>query len=249
MPSVLQLDAPRSAHWFSGSWPPGTLPQVPTDPAIAHDWQVPPHAVAQQTPWAQNPDRHSPLAPHATPVAFLAQLPPMQVKGATQSVSTVHVVRQTAAPQLYGSHIDIVAAWQVPVPLQDRDDVSVELVHVAAPHCVPAVYSRQPPEPLQKPSVPQLFMPWSAHWFSGSVPVGTLAHVPSDPASAHDWQVPAQAVAQQVPCAQNPVWHSPGAPQAMPVGFFVHAPATQTFGAVQSASAVHEVLHTAAPQA
>ena len=56
------------------------------------------------------------------------------------------------------------------------------------------------------------------------------------------------AVAQQVPCWQNPVWHSLGAPQARPVGFFAHAPATQTFGAAQSASAVHDVLHTAAPQ-
>jgi hypothetical protein len=248
MPSVLQLDAPRSAHWPSGSWPPGTLPQVPTVPVIAHDWQVPLHAVAQQTPWAQNPDRHSPLAPHPTPVDFFAQLPPMQVKGATQSVSTVHVVRHAALLQLYGSHIDVVAAWQVPVPLHDRDDVSVELVQVAAPHWVPAAYCRQPPEPLQKPSVPQLFMPWSVHWFSGSVPVGTLAHAPSDPASPHDRHVPVHAVAQQVPCSQNPVWHSLGAPQAMPVGFFAHAPATHTFGAAQSASAVHDVLHTAAPQ-
>jgi hypothetical protein len=55
------------------------------------------------------------------------------------------------------------------------------------------------------------------------------------------------AVAQQVPCWQNPVWHSLGAPQARPVGFFAHAPATHTFGAAQSASAVHDVLQTAAP--
>jgi hypothetical protein len=34
----------------------------------------------------------------------------------------------------------------------------------------------------------------------------------------------------------------------MPVGFFVHAPATHTFGAAQSASAVQDVLHTVAPQ-
>jgi len=162
------------------------LPHVPADPAIAHDWQVPLHAVMQQTPCAQNPDRHSPPTPHATPGAFFAQLPPMQVKGATQSVSTVHVVRQAAPPQLYGSHMDVVAAWQVPVPLHDRDDVSVELVQVAAAQDVPAAYVRQPPAPSQKPSVPQLLAPWSVHWFSGSVPVGTLAHVPSEPASPHD---------------------------------------------------------------
>jgi len=73
-------------------------------------------------------------------------------------------------------------------------------------------------------------------------------HAPSEPASAQDWHVPAQAVAQQIPCSQNPVWQSPGAPQARPVGFFAHAPLTQTFGAVQSPSTVHEVLQTFAPQ-
>ena len=159
MPSVLQLDAPRSAHWLSGSWPAGTLVQVPTVPASAQDWQVPPHAVPQQTPWAQNPDTHSPPAPHETPVAFLAQLPPMQVNGATQSASTVQVARHAAPLHMYGSHVDVAAAWQVPVPLHDRDDVRVEPVHVAAAHCVPAAYSRQPPAPLQKPLLPQLAAP------------------------------------------------------------------------------------------
>jgi hypothetical protein len=124
----------------------------------------------------------------------------MQVKGATQSASTVHVFRQAVPLHMYGSHIDVVAAWQVPVPLHDRDDVSVEPVQVAAAQLVPAAYSRQPPEPLQKPSVPQVDAPWSAHWLSGSVPVGTFVHAPSVPARPHDWQVPAHAVAQQYPC-------------------------------------------------
>jgi hypothetical protein len=35
-------------------------------------------------------------------------------------------------------HVDVVAAWQVPVPLQLRADVSVMPVHDAAAHCVPA---------------------------------------------------------------------------------------------------------------
>jgi len=111
---------------------------VPTDPAIAQDWQVPLHAVVQQTPWAQKPDRHSPLAAHAAVTPFFAQLPPMQVKGATQSASTVHVFRQAVPPHMYGSHIDVVAVWQVPMPLHDRDDVNVEPVQVAAAQLVPA---------------------------------------------------------------------------------------------------------------
>ena len=36
-PSVLQLGAPRSAHWLSGSCPAATLVQAPTVPASAHD--------------------------------------------------------------------------------------------------------------------------------------------------------------------------------------------------------------------
>jgi hypothetical protein len=109
-PSVLQAVMPRSLHWFSGSMPFGTLVQVPTVPASAQDWHVPPQPLSQQTPWAQKPDRHSPPAPHAMPGPFLAQLPPMQVKGATQSALTVQVFRQAAPVHAYGSHIDVVAA-------------------------------------------------------------------------------------------------------------------------------------------
>jgi hypothetical protein len=76
-----------------------------------------------------------------------------------------------------------------------------------------------------------------------------LLHVPSEPASAQDWQVPAQAVAQQMPCSQKPDAHSEAAPQLLPVGFFVQAPATQTLGAVQSASAVQDVLQRLLPHA
>jgi hypothetical protein len=144
------------------------LVHVPTDPASAHDWQVPAHAVAQQTPWAQTFDSHSPAAAHAAPSGFVVQLPPMQVNGATQSLLAVHVVRQAPAPQAYGLHIDVVAAWQAPVPLHARALVSVEPVHIALPHDVPSAYSRQPPVPLHDPSVPQVDMSLVAHWFNGS---------------------------------------------------------------------------------
>jgi hypothetical protein len=163
MPSVLQLATPRSLHWFSGSWPAATLVHAPTVPASAHDWQVPLHAESQQTPCAQKPDRHSPPTPQATPAAFWAQLPPMQVNGGTQSASTVQVLRQAPAPQAYGSHMDVVAVWQVPLPLHERVEVSVEPAQVAAAHCVPEAYTRHAPAPLQEPSVPQVDAPWSLH--------------------------------------------------------------------------------------
>jgi len=163
LPSVLQADAPRSAHWFRGSAPLATLVQAPTVPVSAHDWHVPPQAELQQTPCAQKPEAHSPPAPQATPLLFLAQLPPMHVNGDTQSASIVQVVRQAAPLQAYGLHMDVVAVWQVPLPLHERDDVSVEPVQVAAAHCVPVAYRRQPPAPSHMPSVPQVLAPWSAH--------------------------------------------------------------------------------------
>jgi len=137
----------------------------------------------------------------------------------------------------------------IPVPLHERAAVSADPVHVWEAQVVPVPYRRQPPAPLQKPSVPQLDAPWSVHWFSGSRPVGTLVHVPRLPASAHDWQVPAQALAQQTPCSHRLVAQSLGAVQVMPVGRFVQAPITQTLGAVQSPSAAHDVLQTFVAQA
>ena len=49
------------------------------------------------------------------------------------------------------------------MPLQVRAGVNVVPVHVAAAHCVPALYRRQAPLPLHMPSVLQLDAPRSAH--------------------------------------------------------------------------------------
>jgi hypothetical protein len=93
--------------------------------------------------------------------------------------------------------------------------------------------------------VPQVDAPASAHWFSGSMPLGAFEQAPRLPGSAHDWQVPVQAVAQQTPCWQKPLAHSAETEHVTPGGFLVHIPETQTFGATQSASAVHEVRQVA----
>lgn len=103
---------------------------------------MPAHAVAQQTPWAQNPDAHSVAAAQVWPRGFFEQVPPLHTLGATQSVlavAVVHVVLHTLAvvSQRYAPHDELVAAEHVPVPLQSRGGVKVEPVHVAAAHCVP----------------------------------------------------------------------------------------------------------------
>jgi hypothetical protein len=136
-PSVLQLGAPRSLQWLCGSWLSGTLVHVPALPASAHDWQAPVQALPQHTPCAQNPDTHSAAAAQALPVVFFTQLVPMHVKGAVQSAVVAHDVLHTPVPQVYGSHIDVAAAWQTPVPLHDRDDVSVAPVQVEGEQVVP----------------------------------------------------------------------------------------------------------------
>src|SRR5262245_10530997 len=90
--------------------------------------------------------------------------------------------------------------------------------------------------------------PASVHWPSGSCPVGTLLHVPSMPASAHDRQVPVQLLAQQTFCEQAPLAQSVLRVQAWPFGFLVHTPTLHTLGGLQSPSTVQVVLQAVGPQ-
>jgi hypothetical protein len=93
-PSSPQVVAPSSAHWPSGSIPSGTLRQVPSLPATAHDLHVPVQVAEQQRPCAQITELHSASSPQAAPSGFLPQLLLTQVLGETQSASVMHVVRQ-----------------------------------------------------------------------------------------------------------------------------------------------------------
>ena len=74
--------------------------------------------------------------------------------------------------------------------------------------------------------------------------------MPGAVVSAQDWQVPVQAVAQQTDCEQNVDEHSAPVTQACPSGLRPHEPLLlHCAGEAQSAVAVHEFLHTLAPQA
>ena len=84
---------------------------------------------------------------------------------------------------------------------------------------VPAAYSWQLPAPLQKPVVPHVAADCAAHSLSGSVLAGMLVHNPfAEAPLAADavWQLPLQAVFEQKPSEQNPVWHWLAAEQAAP---------------------------------
>jgi hypothetical protein len=82
---------------------------------------------------------------------------------------------------------------------------------------------------------------------SGSIPAGTLVHVPALPDSAQDLQVPEQVVEQQTPCAQMFELHSPLSPQVAPSGFFPQLPCAQVLGLTQSASVEQVVRHWPLP--
>jgi hypothetical protein len=167
----------------------------------------------------------------------------LQVLGLTQSLLDPHVVRHAFAPHTNGVQDDCVPGWQAPAPLHWGADVNVDPVHVAAPHVVPAAYSRQAPAPSHVPSVPQVAAPWSAHWLRGSCPAATSVHVPMAPAMAHDRHVPVHELVQQTPCWHRPDWHSVPAPHVTPGSFFEHTPLLQTLPAAQWASVVQVMRH------
>jgi hypothetical protein len=83
----------------------------------------------------------------------------------------------------------------------------------------------------------------------GSAPsAGTGEQVPAVAGTAHERQVPVQAVRQHTPCAQKLVPHSVASAQVAPAGFRPHEPLLQTAGGAQSASAAQVALQTCAPQ-
>jgi hypothetical protein len=96
--------------------------------------------------------------------------------------------------------------------------------------------------------VPQVVTAEVAHWVVGigAVPEGTGVQVPALPASAHDMQVPVQALVQQTPCWQRPEAHSEALEHGLPGVLSAQAPELQTLGETQSASAEHEALQVVA---
>ena len=135
---------------------------------------------------------------------------------------------------------------QVPAPLHAWV-VGALFAQSAGAHSVPAAYLWQAPLPSQKPSVPQPAEPLSAHWPNGSCIAGTLAHVPADPDSAHDLQVPEQSLEQQTPCAQMFEAQSLLAVQVPPGGSFPQLFIVHLLPDVQSTSIVQLVRHWPLP--
>ena len=211
-----------------------------------HVVQLAEQAVWQQTFWAQIPELHCGPVLHWLPSASVVPQAPvavLQVAPGAQSAFDVQVILQTllGVSQARGSHRDWFTVRQVPAPSQVRAGVSVVPMQLWSTQTVPGIHWRQCPEPSQVPSVPQVDIWVAGHWvgFIGSVlPAPTIVQVPWVPVSAHDWQVPLQALLQQKPCAQTSgEAHSVLVIHARPCGLSVQAPALQMFGLTQSLSA------------
>jgi hypothetical protein len=129
----------------------------------------------------------------------------LQYWPAAQSPSLVQADWQAFAPQMNGKQGLGGGVWQVPAPSHVAPAVNVPpgIGQLALAQAVPCWYFWQPPA-WHLPSFPQDIAPWSPQTPAGSGwPVGTAVQRPSEPASAHDTQEPAQAVAQQTPCAHH----------------------------------------------
>ena len=107
---------------------------------IAHDLQVPLHAVAQQTPCAQNPEAQSPAPLHGVPGGFGPQLPVTQTAPPTQSALLAQSARQAlpAALHMYGPQLSVAAAPHVPEPSQRAAWLTVDAEQDCARQIVPA---------------------------------------------------------------------------------------------------------------
>jgi hypothetical protein len=218
--------------------PLGTGVQVPGDVASAHDRHVPVQAVLQQTPCAQKPLAHSVPSPQTEPGALSPQEPAVQTAGVWQSASAAQLALHASAPQRNGKHELAGGVTQAPAPSQVEPGVKVVLGQLGSPHDVPCANFWHAPA-AHMPFVPQLAAAWATQVLDGSgAPVGTSAQVPMAPASAHDLQAPAQAVAQQTPCAQTPEPHSRAVEQNEPMGFGPHELCSHTFGSTHWASTV-----------
>jgi hypothetical protein len=101
--------------------------------------------------------------------------------------------------------------------------------HCSGAQIVPGAYLRQPPAPSHFLSVPQEAAPWSMHIFRGSsAPATTLLQWPGADMSAQLLHGPVQASWQQTPSTQNPLTHSPAAPQSLsPLQLPRQAPSAQ----------------------
>src|SRR3954452_20026212 len=142
-----------------------------------------------------------PASAHGVPFSCCTHTPPTQLNPVTQSALVAQLVLQLVVPHTYGLHDRSMPGAQAPVASQRPATRSAPMLHESMPHTVLTAYLRQAPMPSHCPSSPQVAAVPSAQEPCRSIPSGTLRHVPSLPATAHDLHAPLHAAEQHRPCA------------------------------------------------
>jgi hypothetical protein len=210
-PSHLPLLPQIGLAGSSGQPPPGgdmpavTFEQVP-DAQVLHPEQV---ETLQHTPSTQNCGLgvclQSATSSHGPPGPDCPHLPLWQVLGEMHCESRLQPDRHWGR---VGSHMMpgqavMAPVTQVPLPSQVDMAVTTPLLQWASAQRVPGRCLRQPPLPLQVPSLPHPETGSSLQVPVGSSPPGgTDRQIPGDPGRLQAWQTPLQAPLQQTPWAQ-----------------------------------------------
>ena len=104
----------------------------------------------------------------------------------------------------------------MPAPSQAGTGLTVAFAQAATPQLVPGPHLRQAPAPSQLPSRPQLVGAEAVQSLRVSVPDTAGVQVLTFPTPLQVMQASVQALAQQTPSTQKPLWQSPVEPQAVP---------------------------------
>jgi hypothetical protein len=121
---------------------------------------------------------------------------------------SVQLVGQPPPLQKYGAQVRPVGGWHTPRPLQVRALVSVNaLAQLEAAQVVFIGCNVQAPAPLQPPARPQVVGASATHWLRGSMPAGTMVHVPSAPATLQALHISPHWLSQQYPSTQKLLAH------------------------------------------
>jgi hypothetical protein len=148
---------------------------------------------------------------------LLRQVPPSQKNPDWQSFAPLHVLAQESPVHMLGAQLRMLPAVQTPAALQVLAAYSVDPVQRPGAHWVPAAYFRQAPLPLQAPSVPQVLTACCSHSLMGSWPSAMGLQAPAVLAMSQAWQMPVQALLQQIPSTQKPELHWAAPVQAAPL--------------------------------
>jgi hypothetical protein len=194
--------------------------QVPSRPVWLQVEQAPWQPMLQQTPSVQNPDAQSPSLTHTAPRGFGPQLPFTQVTPLTQSTSDRQVTTQArfVVSQLKGAQIVAGPDLQVPRPSQTFTSTTAAPSQAPALQIAPWTWRRQPPLPSQVPSIPQVDTSVAGQSVAsrGAPPAGTNVQTPGDPWVLQARHLSVQAVLQQTPSTQKPLWQSLAQAQLSP---------------------------------